>query len=127
MRRRTNVWTIIWIGLVWLALSVLMAWVWHRLRTSEYRDEYTSREIDQDCAESNLDDADEERDFVMERAKLEADREDAEEGRQERIREKLEAIFSQDDPDEASPEDRRTGREIEDIAAMIVQEAGGRK
>jgi len=83
-------WTIIWIGLGWLALSVLMAWVWHRLRTSEYRAEYTSREIDQDCAESNLDDADEERDFVMERARLEADREDAEEGRQERLREKIE-------------------------------------
>jgi len=61
-----------------------------------------------------------ERDFVMERAKLESDREDAEEGRQERIREQLEAAFSKNDPPEASPEDRRTGREIKDIAAGLV-------
>jgi hypothetical protein len=70
--------------------------------------------------EESFDDIPEGRDFVMERAKLEADREDAEEGRQERIREKLEAAFSKDDPPEASPEDRRTGREIKEIAATIA-------
>jgi len=43
-----------------------------------------------DYEETDIEDIPEGRDFVMERAKLEADREDAEEGRQERIREKLE-------------------------------------
>jgi DnaJ-class molecular chaperone len=46
---------------------------------------------------------------------------------QERIREQLEAAFSKNDPPEASPEDRRTGREIKEIAAMILQEVGGKK
>ena len=41
-------WTIIWIGLGWLALSVLMAWVWHRLRAVEYRMKYTLDERDKD-------------------------------------------------------------------------------
>ena len=41
-------WTIIWISLGWMALSVLMAWVWHRLRTVEYRAEYTLDERDKD-------------------------------------------------------------------------------
>ena len=96
---------------------------------------------------------DEERDFAMERSKLAADREDAEEGRQERLREKkegnpagfwelteveqslwmankraeldkmlvrVESIFSKADQPEASPEDGRTGRKIEDIAATIA-------
>jgi hypothetical protein len=43
------------------------------------------------------------------------------------MKEKLESILSKDDPDEASPEDRRTGREIAGIAAMILQESGGEK
>ena len=41
-------WTIIWIGLGWLALSVLMAWVWHRLRAVEYRMKYTLDEREKD-------------------------------------------------------------------------------
>ena len=40
-------WTIIWIGLGWMALSVLMAWVWHRIRAVEYRMEYTLDERDE--------------------------------------------------------------------------------
>ena len=64
---------------------------------------------------------DEERDFVMERAKLEADREDAEEGRQERIREQLESIFSKADQPEAWPEDRsKRSQIIGDIAEELV-------
>lgn len=81
--------------------------------------------------EEGFDDIPVGRDFVMERAKLQADREDAEEGRQERIRERLEAAFSDDDPDEACPGERidarTSARRIADIAAMILQEAGGEK
>ena len=40
-------WTIIWISLCWLALSVLMAWVWHRLRAVEYRMKHTRNERDE--------------------------------------------------------------------------------
>ena len=49
----TIIW-IIWIGLCWLALSVLMAWVWHRLRAVEYRAEYTLDERDKDWEEEKL-------------------------------------------------------------------------
>ena len=40
-------WTIIWISLCWLALSVLLAWVWHRLLTVEYRMKHTRNERDE--------------------------------------------------------------------------------
>jgi len=40
-------WTIIWLALGWLALSVLLAWVWHRLLTVEYRMKHTRNERDE--------------------------------------------------------------------------------
>jgi cbb3-type cytochrome oxidase subunit 3 len=84
--------TIIAIGLAWLALAFLLAWVWHRFR------KHGKRRLDQvQCAIDDLDAADDppERDFVMERAKHEAQREDAEEARQERARERHEEIIQE--------------------------------
>ena len=75
--------TIIWTGLGWLALSFLFAWGWYRWRRHE-------KALLDKLQLSADDDEPIERDFVMERAKLEADREDAEEGRKERLREKIE-------------------------------------
>ena len=94
-------WTIIWIGLGWLALSVLMAWVWHRLRTAEYRAEYTEKEA---RIYGQTDTAT----FAGMDAAAKA------------TKEKLESIFSKDDPDEAIPGDRRNLAIIRDIAAELV-------
>jgi flagellar biosynthesis/type III secretory pathway M-ring protein FliF/YscJ len=82
--------TIIAIGLAWLALAFLLAWAWHRFMVYEKR-----RRDQMQCAIDDLDAADDppERDFVMERAKHEAQREDAEEARQERARERHEEII----------------------------------
>ena len=101
-------WTIIWIGLGGLALSVLMAWVWHRLRAVEYREEYTEKEA---RIYGQTDTAT----FAGMDAAAKA------------MKEKLEAAFSKADQPEACPGERRTGREIKDIADMIVQEVGGKK
>lgn len=76
--------TIIEIGIAWLALSFLLAWAWHRFRTYEKcRVDQMRFAIDDLDAENNPPG----RDFVMERSKLEAQREDAEEARQELLRE----------------------------------------
>lgn len=75
--------TIITIGLIWLGVAVLIAWWWHRPRAREKRLIGQLR-----LSLDDLDAEDEpERDFMMERAKLEAQREDAEEARQEVLRE----------------------------------------
>ena len=75
--------TIIWTILGWIGASLLFAWGWSRWRRHE--------EALLDDEQFSIDDDEPiERDFVMERARLEADREDAEEGRQERLREKKE-------------------------------------
>jgi len=95
-------WTIIWISLCWLALSVLMAWVWHRLRTAEYRAEYTEKE-----------------------ARIYGQTDTATfagmDGAAKAMKEKLEAAFSGNDPPEAWPEDRsRRSQIIGDIAEELV-------
>ena len=95
-------WTIIWIGLGWLALSVLMAWVWHRLRTAEYRAEYTEKE-----------------------ARIYGQTDTATfagmDGAARATKEKLEAAFSKADQPEASPEDRsKRSQIIGDIAEELV-------
>jgi len=93
---------ILWLALGWLALSLLMTWVWHRLRTSEYREEYTEKEVriygQTDTATfAGMD------------------------GAAKATKEKLESIFSTDDPDEASPEDRtKRPQIIGDIAEELV-------
>ena len=115
-------WTIIWISLCWLALSVLMAWVWHRLRAVEYRAEYTLNERDKDWEEEKLE---------LARRLLEGwtDRTTigvmgaAEETMKDwslAVREQLEAAFSKDDQPEASPEDRENAMSIKEMAAELV-------
>ena len=94
-------WTIIWIGLGWLALSVLMAWVWHRLRTAEYRAEYTEKE-----------------------ARIYGQTDTATfagmDGAARATKEKLEAAFSKADQPEASPEDRENAKSIKEMADELV-------
>lgn len=76
--------TVIATGIVWIGIAVLIAWWWHRLRAHGKRiEELQRRFFDNIDAEHDPP----ERDFVMERSKLEADREDAEEARQELLRE----------------------------------------
>ena len=116
-------WTIIWISLGWLALSVLMAWVWHRLRAVEYRMKYTLDERDKDWEEEKLE---------LARRLLEGwtDRTTigvmgaAEETMKDwslAVREQLEAAFSKDGPPEAWPEDRsKRSQIIGDIAEELV-------
>ena len=95
-------WTIIWISLCWLALSVLMAWVWHRLRAVEYRAEYTEKEA---RIYGQADTAT----FAGMDAAAKA------------MKEKLEAAFSKADQPEASPEDRpERSRIIGDIVKELV-------
>ena len=100
--------TIIAIGVGWLTLGFLLAWAWSRAKRHEttlLRDRDTLSECEELCPKFEMcpgvhdcllepgpDAYDEEKeiDFVARRSKMEADREDAEEGRQERLREKKE-------------------------------------
>jgi hypothetical protein len=76
--------TIIWTILGWIGASLLFAWGWSRWRRHE--------EALLDDEQFSIDDDEPiERDFVMERAKLEADCEEAEEHRAELARADFEA------------------------------------
>jgi hypothetical protein len=112
-------WTIIWIGLGWLALSVLMAWVWHRLRAVEYRAEYTLNERDKDWEEEKLE---------LARRLLEGwtdsstftGMDEADKVTMDDLVEGLARIFAKDDQPEASPEDREYAKSIKEMAAELV-------
>jgi len=109
-------WTIIWISLGWLALSVLMAWVWHRLRAVEYRAEYTLNERDKDWEEEKLE---------LARRLLEGWTDSSTftgmDEAAKAMKENVEAAFSKDGPPEAWPEDRsKRSRIIGDIVKELV-------
>ena len=88
-------------------MSVLAAGVWHRLRAVEYRMKYTLDERDKDWEEEKLE---------LARRLLEGWTDAA-----KAMKEKLESIFSTDDPDEAGPEDRTARSQIiGDIAEELV-------
>jgi flagellar biosynthesis/type III secretory pathway M-ring protein FliF/YscJ len=85
--------------LIWLVLAFLFVWYWHRRgRKMIHLRKYGKRRLDQmqlAIDDLNAENDPPERDFAMEREKLEADSEDAEEGRQERARERHEEIIQE--------------------------------
>ena len=121
---------ILWVALGWMAMSVLAAGVWHRLRAVEYRMKYTLDERDKDWEEEKLE---------LARRLLEGwtDRTTigvmgaAEETMKDwslAVREQLEAAFSKADQPEASPEDRpERSQIIGDIAEELVFRDGKEK
>ena len=110
-------WTIIWISLGWLAMSVLMAWVWHRIRAVEYREEYTEKEVQMDDGEAKYNrftcGETDSASFAGMDAADKATMDDLVEG--------LARIFAKDDLPEAWPEDRsKRSRIIGDIVKELV-------